>query len=257
MASIMTSFYDKHFDNWAQVTIVNLCTVLPLIVIFGEITPRVFALRANLKTANFVLPVVWLAYRITLPIRTVIESLVNIVLRMLPIDRKGAEAFKEEDFLLMLEDSKSRGAIQAKEQELIENVFELDDETAKDLMRPLDSVTTVHKEEKVSTIVPIIKSTYMPRIPVMGSSPKHVVGILHIKDVIGHAHREIMDIKAKHLMKDPLVVDPDLNIEVLFKRMRQFRNHLAIVAPDENAKQAIGVVTMEDVLNQVFGELWQ
>lgn len=257
MSALMADFYDRHFDSVATVTMVNLCTILPLIIIFGEITPRILAIKANMTTANFVLPVVWIAYKVTLPIRFFIELIVNNVIKMLPFRHGEIKPLPEEDFLLMIEDSKSKGAIHAKEKELIENVFELDDDTASDLLKPLNSITTVYADEKVSSLLPVIRSHYTPRIPVLGNTPNHVVGVIHIKDVLGHANREILEVKAKHLMREPMVVPPSISVEVLFKRMRQFRNHLAIVAKDGDAENALGVITMEDVLNQLFGELWK
>ncbi len=253
LANILATFYNRQFDSWLTITVVNLCTALPLIIIFGEITPRVFAAKANVRASRYLAPLVWLLYWFSWPLRIIIELLVNSLSRLLGIKHQSMGKISEDDFLNVVEDSKSKGAIGESEQELIENVFELDDDKSSDIATPMKDYFTVQKDEFIHDLIPNILAEGFRRTPVVGDFPNEVVGVLYTKDLLTHAHREEEEIRVSHLMKDPVFVDPNMPVENLFKRLRQLRIHIAFVSSDERTVD--GVVTMKTILEQIFGEL--
>jgi putative hemolysin len=90
---------------------------------------------------------------------------------------------------------------------------------------------------------------------VRGERPDHIVGVLYAKDLLNYLARGDEHARVKQLMKEPLVVGPNMKVETLFRRFRQMKRHIAIVQNDEG--HTIAVLTMEDILEQMFGELWE
>lgn len=255
ISHLLAVFFDHTFQGKVLlVTVLNILTVTPIIFIFGEITPRIIAARNNASIIPYLLPVIHFAYKIVLPVRWFIEVLVNRLTLNL---RHGADRNKsldQDDFLHLVEDIKNKGAIEKSEQDLIENVFDIDDDNALELATPLREFLTVVDSDSVYDAIQKLKQSYSPRIPVLNEK-KEVVGILYAKDLLKHIERPSDEILVTHIMKSPLAVPAEMKAEALFKRFRQLKVHIAIV--EDKTGMPLGIVTMEDILEQLFGELWE
>jgi putative hemolysin len=254
IANLVAGFYEGLQLSPLWVTALNLFTVMPIIMIFGEITPKVIAAKANLAAVNFLLAPLWAFYRASFPLRFLIESAVELLTR--PIRRQPGkeEQIKEEDIRILLEDGKRKGAIHSMEQDIIENLFEIDDDKVIDLATPLKECIIARLDESPKTVIERIKKNFFARIPVQGDRPDQIVGILYAKDLLNYITRDEHEMKVRHLMKEPLFVDPNMKAEVLFRRFRHMKRHIAVIE-DKNGS-SIAVITMEDILEQMFGELW-
>jgi putative hemolysin len=229
--------------------------VLPIIMIVGEITPKVIAAKANLKVTTYTLPLLWWCYKISFPVRFLLESIVNFLTRPLQRRPPKEDQIREEDIRILLDEGKKKGTIHSLERSMIQNVFEIDDDDVMELATPLDDCFTVSQHESPSQVIEKLKSQkFYARIPVRGDDHQQVVGVLYAKDLLAFLGRGPSDSKVKQIMKEPLVVAPTMKIETLFRRFRQMKRHIAIVE-DQNGR-ALGVLTMEDILEQMFGELW-
>lgn len=249
-------FYeDLALPAW-QVTLLNLVTVIPIIVILGEITPKVVGAKANLLVLRFCIAPFWWFYRLSFPVRFLLETLVNFLTR--PVRKRQPpkeETVKEEDLLLLLDEGKKKGTIHSVEQDIIENLFEIDDDNVLDLATPLREFFTVRADDNPRAVIERLKKRFFSRIPVIGDQPDRVVGILYAKDLLNYINREESEMRVRSLMKEPLVVEPGLKAEVLFRRFRQMKRHIAVV--EDKQGRALAVITMEDILEQMFGELWE
>ena len=256
LSHITANFYESlRLSEW-QVTLVNLLTVIPIIVIAGEITPKVVGAKANLTVLRFCLAPFWWFYRLSFPVRFLLEYLVNFLTK--PIRKRQPvkdETVKEEDIRVLLDEGKRKGAIHSVEQDIIENLFEIDDDKVIQLASPLHEYTRVHQDETPRAVIEKLKRRFLPRIPVVGDDPTRVVGVLYAKDLLNFINRDESEMCVRDLMKDPLVVEPAMKVEVLFRRFRQLKRHIAVV--EDTQGRALGVVTMEDILEQMFGELWE
>jgi putative hemolysin len=206
---------------------------------------------------RFGLPLFWWFYKLSFPVRFLLEYTVNFLTR--PIRRrqpKKEETVKEEDILLLLDEGKKKGAIHSVEQDIIENLFEIDDDKVIELATPLHEFFTVRADDTPQQVIDRLKKRFFSRIPVVGDEPSLVVGILYAKDLLNYINRdESEEMLVRDLMKEPLVVEPKLKAEVLFRRFRQLKRHIAVIEGKDG--RALGVITMEDILEQMFGELWE
>lgn len=255
-SNILASFYAKFNLPSYLVTIINLLTVMPIILIFGEITPKVFGAKGNQTFVSFFLSPFWWFYRLSFPIRFLIESIVDLLTKRIRKTSLQSDQIKEEDILILLEDGKKKGAIRTIEQEMIANVFEFDDDNVLDLCTPIRECFTVHQDETPQEVISKIKKNFYARIPVRQSDMNHkIVGILYAKDLLSFINREDKEMKIRQIMKEPFLIPANMKAETLFRRFRQLKKHIGIVVSQHGV--ALGVVTMEDILEQIFGELWE
>lgn len=256
LSHLTANFYESLELNTWQVTLVNLATVLPVTLILGEITPKIIGAKANLTVLSICLTPFWWFYRLSFPFRFLLEHTVNFFMR--PFRRsqpRKAESVKEDDILHLLDEGKKKGAIHSVEQNIIENLFEIDDDKVIDLATPLSDFMTVRQNHHPKDVIERLKKQFIPRIPVLGPANDRVIGILYAKDLLNFINREDQDMQVRDLMKEPLVVQPQMTAETLFRRFRQLKRHIAIVEDKEG--RCIGLITMEDILEQMFGELWE
>lgn len=260
LANVLTShllanFYEGMKFSSLAVTIINLLTVMPVIMIFGEITPKVIGAKANMVMAQATLTPLWWFYKASFPIRFLLESSVEFLTKGLRRRHPAkGDHIKEEDIRQLLEDGKKKGAIHSLEQDIIENLFEIDDDRVLEIATPIADCLIVHQDESPKTVIDKLNRGFHSRIPVRDDSGA-IVGILYAKDLLNYINRDEQEMTARDLMKEPLFVESGMKVEVLFRRFRQMKRHIAVV--EDKQGKSVGVVTMEDVLEQMFGELWE
>jgi putative hemolysin len=255
LSNIMASFYGHLNLTSFWTTVFNLLTVVPVIMIFGEITPKVVGAKANLFVANLFITPFWWFYKVSFPVRFLVETAVDLITRGVRRRSPGLGQIQEEDIRHLLEDGKKKGAIHSMEQDIIENLFEIDDDKVIDLATPLADCFTVNQTESPKGVIDKLGKKFYARIPVIGEQRGKVVGILYAKDLLNYINRDEQEMTVRDLMKEPLVVEPKMKAEVLFRRFRQLKRHIAVI--EENENSSLGVITMEDILEQMFGELWE
>lgn len=256
ISNLIAGFYEGLSLSPLWITLLNLLTVMPIIMIVGEITPKVLAAKANLKVTNWTLPLLWWFYKVSLPVRFLLEGIVNLLTRPLRRRPPKEDQVREEDIRILLEEGKKKGAIHSLERDMIENVFDIDDDSVMELATPLRQSFTVSEDDSPAQVIERLRSQrFFSRIPVRGQNAGQIVGVLYAKDLLNYLARGDENVKVKQLMKEPLLVAPNMKVETLFRRFRQMKRHIAIV--EDKSGQAIAVLTMEDILEQMFGELWE
>jgi putative hemolysin len=256
ISHLLAIFYEGLHLSPIMETVVNLLTAIPVILILGEVTPKVLGAKANLSFLALFLSPFWWFYKLSFPLRFLIENSVNLLTR--PIRRRNPpidDQVKEDDILVLLDEGKRKGAIHSVEQDIIENLFEIDDDNVIELATPLRECFTAHQDDNPKTVIDRLKKNFHNRIPVMGDRPDKVIGILYAKDLLNYITRDEQEMRVRDLMKDPLVVEPQMKAEALFRRLRQMKRHIAVI--EDKSGRALAVITMEDLLEQMFGELWE
>jgi putative hemolysin len=253
------------FPSWAADTLCGLLVTAPIILFFGEITPKVIAARANQLVATITVGPLSLIYRAFGPVRRALKRLVASASQWAgdtstlerALEGNEDRILKESDFLLMLEEGHREGAIGESELELIKNVFEFDDTPVATILTPISQVQTLGAKTTVRTAIQAMRSQNFSRVPVIGRDRKEVVGILYAKDLLRaklHPAAGVHDTTIETLMRKPLFVPVSMRLNSLFRRFKQQKTHMAVVqGPNE---EAIGIVTMSDVLETLLEDLF-
>ena len=188
------------------------------------------------------------------PIIWFLSKSTNGVLRLLHIDPKADEEEVSEDEIRMMVDlGEERGAIEANEKELIENIFEFNNTTAEDVMVHRTDMVMVWAGDSDEEIIRTIRDSGMSRFPVYEEDADDIVGILNTRDYLLNA--QLPRPKAlRELLRPAYFVPESVRTDVLFRDMQSKKVHLAIVVDEYGGTS--GLVTMEDLLEEIVGNIY-
>ena len=254
--SIVTTFHlsadkAKIINTVAVVVITIVLSYFTLI--FGELVPKRIAMKNKEKLANSVCGIISFLTNILKPIIWFLTISTNAVLRLVGIDpHEKEEPVSEEDIVLMLDAGADEGSLDHDDIEYIKNVFKLDKLTAEDVMTPRKSVISLTEDATDDEILKIIKEENYSRIPILEDDNDSVVGILHTCDYL--LKRNDKDFSLKSILMPAVFVPESVSLDVLFKDMQTDHNHMAVVVNEYG--ETSGIVTMEDILEEIVGEIW-
>ena len=254
--SIVTTFHlsaDKaKIINTVAVVVITL-VLSYFTLIFGELVPKRIAMKNKEKLANSVCGIISFLTNILKPIIWFLTISTNAVLRLVGIDpHEKEEPVSEADIVLMLDAGADEGSLDHDDIEYIKNVFKLDKLTAEDVMTPRKSVISLTEDATDDEILKIIKDENYSRIPILEDDNDSVVGILHTCDYL--LKRNDKDFSLKSILMPAVFVPESVSLDVLFKDMQTDHNHMAVVVNEYG--ETSGIVTMEDILEEIVGEIW-
>ena len=260
-AEVLSAAISKAFNLSADNTkIINTVAVVLVTLIlsyftliFGELVPKRIAMKHKEKLANSVCGIISFLAAVLKPIIWFLTISTNAVLRLVGIDpHEKEEPVSEEDIVLMLDAGADEGSLDHDDIEYIKNVFKLDKVTAEDVMTPRKSVISISYDASDKEILEIIEEESYSRIPVYEDNPDKIIGILHACDYLLKRNEKNFDLKS--ILHTPVFVPETVSLDVLFKDMQTDHNHLAVVVNEYG--ETSGIVTMEDILEEIVGEIW-
>ena len=260
-AEVLSTAISKAFNLSADNTkIINTVAVVLVTLIlsyftliFGELVPKRIAMKHKEKLANSVCGIISFLAAVLKPIIWFLTVSTNAVLRLVGIDpHEKEEPVSEEDIVLMLDAGADEGSLDHDDIEYIKNVFKLDKMTAEDVMTPRKSVISISYDASDKEILEIIEEESYSRIPVYEDNPDKIIGILHACDYLLKRNEKNFDLKS--ILHTPVFVPETVSLDVLFKDMQTDHNHLAVVVNEYG--ETSGIVTMEDILEEIVGEIW-
>ena len=233
---------------------VSIVTVIltVLILIFGEITPKYYAtINAERLTLRYI-PVFKFLMTIMTPVIFIINLFSRGVMRLMRVDPDAAsKAMTEEELRTIVDVSHEDGVIESDEKEMIYNVFDLGDATAKDIMVPRVHVTFADVESTYDELIEIFREDKFTRLPVYKDSQNNIVGIINMKDLLLYDKNE--EFVIDRFLRKPHFTYETKSISDLLVEMKDSTFNIAIVL-DEYGDMA-GLITLEDILEEIVGEI--
>ncbi|MBQ6848030.1 MAG: HlyC/CorC family transporter [Clostridia bacterium] len=222
-------------------------------LVLGELVPKRVAMRNKEKLAELFCGFISFLAGLLTPIIWLLTISTNAVLRIMGIDpNEKEESVSEEDIVLMLDAGADDGTINEDDIEYIKNVFKLDKMTAEDVMTPRKSVVSINSDTTDEEILKIIEEEGYSRMPVMDDDNENIIGIFYVRDYL--LKRTNKSFKRKSVIQQPVFVPESVHLDVLFKDMQKERFHMAVVVNEYG--EVSGIVTMEDILEELVGEIW-
>jgi len=218
-----------------------------LILIFGEISPKKFASKHAAPIALFFSPVVLLLMKVLSPITLVLEKITGGISGSM-----DGEKLTEEEVRMIVSLGLKEGAIDKDEKEMIHNVFRLDDVSVEEIMTPKVDMIALEKNKKLNQLKKFLKDNPYSKIPVYDETIDNVVGIFNVRKVMGYLGKKL-DVRVSELMEEALFVPKSKKIGDLLREFQEKKVHIAIVVGEYGGVQ--GVVTLEDVLEELVGEI--
>lgn len=233
-----------------------------LVLIFGEITPKSMAIIYNKPIFRFaVRPVYWLSRLLTiLGIVPLFEGITHKTIQLFQghLDRAPVSGETVNDLQLMIELLGGKGTLDLYKHDLLNKALRLDELMAKDLVKPRIDMKTISHEASLSDLIDLCLESGYSRIPVQGESKDEIVGIVHLKQALrilrSHPPEERSRASVTEAMDLPVYVPETKRVPSLLKEMLQQRLHIAIVVDEYGG--TVGLVTLEDILEELVGEIY-
>lgn len=248
MSSIGTLlFIDLLGDIGASV---STAVITVVVLIFGEISPKSIAKECPEKFAMFSAPIINVLLVILTPFNYLFAQWKKLLSKLFSFDNDTK--MSQEELLMMVEEVRQDGSIDKTEGELLKNAIEFGDLKAKDILTHRLDVAAASVDDSADEIEKLFAETKFSRIPIYEDSIDNIIGVLDHKDF--YTASGITDAEIRTLMHPPIFVVKEVKIDLVLRELQKKKAHLAVVLDEYGG--TYGVITMEDILDELVGELW-
>lgn len=250
LTAIATVFFIKILKNDVSGPTVATVAVTVLVLIFGEISPKTLAKESPERFAMFSTPLIRFFIFILTPFSFIFSLWQKLLLKIFKV--KDDRKMTPDELLVLVDEVEEGGMIDAEESELLRSAIEFNEQEAVDILTPRVDVEGVSVDAKKEDIARVFTDTGFSRLPVYRDSIDNIVGVVHQKDF--YDGPKITTKSLKQIMKPPVFVTPTMKISDILKMLQQQKAHIAVVTDDFGG--TLGIVTMEDILEELVGEIW-
>ena len=238
------------FIRTGNLELISTAIITIVLLIFGEITPKTIGKKYNDKLVLFLAPIIYVISYILLPISIIFMGIQKIFTGKKNNDSQVNESELETILDTMVED----GEIEDDEHEYIKNVFDLNDRTVEEIMVPRVDMVAIEDTTSIDEVKNIFIREQYSRIPVYHEDKDHIIGIIYERDFFEAMAKNIELKNVKQLMRNVLFVNKKMTVDALIKTLQEAKTHMAIVSGEYN--DTLGLVTMEDALEEIVGEIY-
>ena len=237
-------------------TVVTVAIITPIVMVACEIVPKNIALRyADILAPVMIFPIHFF-FRVIAPLRVVLTWFARKMVVLFGGDvERGESMIMEDEFRRLVDLGRKEGAIEEEEREIIHKVFEFTDKRIGDIMTPKERIFMLPIDLPYDRLMEEVRSTQFSRVPFYEGDRANIIGVMHVRDLFSFEMRKGAaggsDIRS--LMRPMVVVDTKSPLESLLKEFKKGRAHMAIVIDEGGYIK--GLVTMDDVLEELFGEI--
>jgi len=252
ISSILTAIFVQLFGfSWGVLISTFVATFC--ILVFCEITPKILATRHTEKVALAVAPVMEGLIKILDPIIRVFIGISAVLLKILRIGpMKRSPLITEEELRMMIEIGKEEGVLSDEEKKMLHRIFEFGDTRVQAVMVPKDKIIAVNSTITSEELLNIFVEEGHARLPVYAGSIDNMVGVVYARDLL-YILRDKSLFVLKDLIHEAYYVNPSTQVNEVLRKFQADKNQIAIVVDDH--KKAVGMVTLEDLLEEIVGEL--
>lgn len=249
--SIATLFFTGILgDNSDLGATVSTIVMTVVVLIFGEVTPKTIAKEKAEKVVIIISPIVKFFIVIFTPLNWFFRGWKLLMNKLFKTGK--ADTVTEEELKTYVDEAHTGGEIDENESELIHSSIEFDDIDVGDILVPRVDVEAVDKYAPLSEIERVFNTTNFSRLPVYIGDIDNIVGVIHERDFQAARKRNLKSIRT--VLKPVPLVSPDTKISKLLKIFQKNKTHLAVVIDEFGGTE--GIVTLEDILEELVGEIW-
>ncbi|HBL24325.1 MAG TPA: hypothetical protein DDZ40_09440 [Deltaproteobacteria bacterium] len=223
-----------------------------LFIVFGELVPKYIGLNYKERAALAIIPFFSLVSRIFSIFVTFLSVTTMFFVKALNL-KKVEEHVGAGEIKILLEEGRRKGVFDKTEEELINRVFRFGDRSVREVMVPRPNVYAIDADDSTEKILDYIIGNEFSRYPVYRETFDNVIGFIYQKDVSRHIWRTKEPFQLEKLLKRPFFVPATMEVSALLKQMQRTRRHLAVVIDEYGT--AIGIITLEDIMEEIFGEI--
>lgn len=241
-------------STWKSVSIIIITIILSYFtLVFGELVPKRIAMKHYEKVSFASIGVIKTISVITAPFVKFLTFSTNIVSKLFGVTGEEEDNVTEEEIRMMVDVGEEKGTIKEEEKEMINNVFEFNDKFVSEIMVPRNKIFALDIDMTIAEVIEkLSEDMRYSRIPVYDENMDNIKGIIYIKDLL--ISNKNKNSKIKSLVKEAYFVSETKRVNELFQELRKDKKQIAIVL-DEYGGTA-GMVTMEDILEEIVGEIY-
>ena len=242
-------------STWKSVSIIIITIILSYFtLVFGELVPKRIAMKYYEKVSFASIGVIKTISVITSPFVKFLTFSTNIVSKLFGVTGEEEDNVTEEEIRMMVDVGEEKGTIKEEEKEMINNVFEFNDKFVSEIMVPRNKIFALDIDMTIAEVIEkLSEDMRYSRIPVYDENMDNIKGIIYIKDLL--ISNKNKNSKIKSLVKEAYFVSETKRVNELFQELRKDKKQIAIVL-DEYGGTA-GMVTMEDILEEIVGEIYE
>ena len=241
-------------STWKSISIIIITIILSYItLVFGELVPKRIAMKYYEKVSFASIGIIKTISVITAPFVKFLTFSTNIISKLFGVTGEEEDNVTEEEIRMMVDVGEEKGTIKEEEKEMINNVFEFNDKFVSEIMVPRNKIFALDIDMTISEVIEkLSEDMRYSRIPVYDETMDNIKGIIYIKDLL--LSNKNKNSKIKSLIKEAYFVYETKRVNELFQELRKDKKQIAIVL-DEYGGTA-GMVTMEDILEEIVGEIY-
>lgn len=248
-ASLATMLFVKMLGNEAGPSVSTAVTTV-VVLIFGEVTPKSIAKESPEKFAMFSAPFLNLLVVLLTPFNFLFKQWKKLL--SLIVKSSDVSGITEEEFLSIVEEAKQDGGIDEQESMLIHSAIEFTEQQAIDILTPRIDITAVSTKATKEEIAAVFAETAYSRLPLFEDTIDNVIGIIYQKDFHNYVYHT--DKEVSEIVRPVLFVPKNKKIGALLKELQQKKLHIAVVLDEYGG--TTGIITLEDILEELVGEIW-
>lgn len=240
--------------RWKDISIIIITLILSYFtLVFGELVPKRVAMKYSEKLAFMAVGVIRTISIFTLPFVKFLTFSTNVISKLFGVTGEEEENVTEEEIKMMVDVGEEKGTIEAVEKEMINNVFEFNDRIVSEIMIPRTQVYALDMELTINEAIELLnEDTRYSRIPIYDENIDNIRGIVYVKDML--LTQKNWSTKLKNIAREATYVLESVYIDDVFKELKKNKRQIAIVV-DEYGGTA-GIITMEDILEEIVGEIY-
>ncbi len=249
-SSLATTWTTRVFGNAFVGVATGILTLL--VLLFGEITPKTMATIYAEKISLSYAPVIYFLMKVLTPVIFFVNKLSNGILRLLRIDPEGKQnTMTEQELRTIVDVSHEDGVIESEEKQMIYNVFDFGDSRAKDVMVPRIDMSFIDVNATYEELLEAFKEDGYTRYPVFEDSTDNIIGTINMKDLLLWNPEEKFSIR--NILRKPYFTYEHKSTASLLMEMKEYSVNFVIVLDEYGA--TAGMITMEDLLEEIVGEI--
>jgi CBS domain containing-hemolysin-like protein len=247
-ASLATVLFTRYYDTYGPTISTIVLTIA--ILIFGEITPKSLAKEQPERFAMASAPFLQIFLFLLTPLNAFFSLFYKLAAKLLR--SSGEEGITEEELITMVEEAEIEGGLDPHESQLIRAAIEFNDLEVEEILIPRVDIVAVDQLANVEKLAVAFAESGYSRIPVYDGNIDNIIGIIHEKDFYAARHRNISNFR--ELVTPVLYTTGNTKISSLLRLLQRNKTHMAIVVDEYGGTQ--GLVTLEDILEELVGEIW-
>lgn len=250
-SSIATLLFVKLFGPSGAAISTAVMTIL--ILIFGEVLPKSFAKESSEKFALAFSRPLRILMTLFWPVVFLFIQLKKVAKHISPIKEEETPTVTEQELKFIVESIEDEGVLEKQESELVQHALEFDEKTVQEVLTPRVDMTTLDIEDDLQTNIGLVLTERFSRIPVCRGTSDRIIGILHTKDLLEALVRgDAIDLAS--MVQPAFFVYKTKKLSSLLADFKRNKTHVAIVTDDYGG--TVGMVTMEDLLEELVGDIW-